>query len=163
MGQVRERGGVGKKGGKRLLTNPFLPLPLPSLSFLTLVPFFARPKPKIPFFVVPRSFFVPKPHGNACYTCRLALVDLSRISINKAPTRGLDWQHSDLSARTSISFLCVFSVWCNAGKSCSLHDRRLKLGEEKKKELIRSPHPPVRPISPPFLGMPSTKLTFYNC
>ena len=68
MGQVRERGGVGKKGGKRLLTNPFLPLPLPSLSFLTLVPFFARPKPKIPFFVVPRSFFHgPQPHGNACY------------------------------------------------------------------------------------------------
>ena len=48
------------------------------------VPFFARPKSEIPFFVVPRSFFVPKPHGNACYTCRLAFVDLSRIAINKA-------------------------------------------------------------------------------
>ena len=72
MGQVKEREGLGKKGRKRLLTNPFLRLPLPSLLFFNSRSIFRAAKTETPvlrpIFVVPRSFFYgPKPHGNACY------------------------------------------------------------------------------------------------
>ena len=65
--------------GVCLKAFPSFPSPSPHFHFLALVSFLARPKPRIPFLRLSllrnqtetlstqATFFVPKPHGNACY------------------------------------------------------------------------------------------------
>ena len=68
LAQVKERGGVGKKGRKLSflsLNLPSLPPPFPPpLLFFGSRFIYRAGKTENPF---PRSFFAPKPNGNACY------------------------------------------------------------------------------------------------